>query len=319
MSDLFERNQSTIKISAQREDKGKRIDIFLFESKFGLSRSKIQKLIKFGKVTVEGRQSINKSYILEGNEVIFIDIEGFEDIGKEPLYSPQKIEINIIYEDEYMFAVSKPAGMVVHPGAGNKENTLLNAILYYNKNSKYHEAGLRAGIVHRLDKDTSGIVLVAKDYDTQQSLTRLFKERKIKKTYTALVFGNFKEKYGLIDMPITRSKKNKKAMDVSIKGKESLTEFTVIKNYERCSLLTINPKTGRTHQIRVHFSSIGHPIIGDKVYGNKETESLAESIDLKRQFLHAERISFMHPATNQPIEIIDNIPEDLKNSIEKLK
>lgn len=308
--------KNNIVISAGLKDKGKRIDSFLSEHDIGLSRSRIQKLIKSGNIKVNGVASITKnSYVIKGKErLVLSNTNSFDD---EIRYFPQKIDIKIIYEDDSMIAVSKPPGMVVHPAPGSKDSTLLNAVLYYNYKTCFNK-DLRAGIVHRLDKDTSGIVLIAKDYCSYSALSLLFKERKIRKTYIALVLGNFKEKTGLIDIPIERSKKNRKIMDVSISGRKSETEFKVLKTYELSSLLEVYPKTGRTHQIRVHFSHIGHPVIGDKTYGNKETERLADNIRIKRHFLHAKRITFVHPFTGNPVDIIDEIPEDLKNSIKLL-
>ncbi|MDD3520797.1 MAG: RluA family pseudouridine synthase [Actinomycetota bacterium] len=310
------RKKNHIEIVAGLKDKGKRIDIFISEHDIDISRSRIQKLIKSGRIKVSGLENISKSYILDGTErIILSNIDSFDE---EIMYSPQKIDINIIYEDDYMLAVSKPPGMVVHPAPGNRDNTLLNAVLYYNDSIGF-DKGARAGIVHRLDKDTSGIILIAKDLFSHNRLSLLFKDRKIKKTYIALVLGNFKEKTGLIDIPISRSKKNRKMMDVSVSGRRSETEFKVLKTYESCSLIEVCPKTGRTHQIRVHFSHIGHPVIGDKTYGNKETKLIAGNIGLERHFLHASRITFIHPFTDKIIDIKDEMPEDLKNSLELIK
>ncbi len=317
MNNSFLHQQNYIEIAAELKDKGKRIDSFLAEHDIGLSRSRVQKLIKSGNIKVNGLESITKSYIIDGRERFVLS-----NINSSPedeiRYCPQKIDIKIIYEDEYMIAVSKPPGMVVHPAPGNRENTLLNAILYYNDKTGL-DNDMRAGIVHRLDKDTSGIILIAKDYRSHDKLSLLFKERKIKKTYIALVLGRFKETTGLINIPISRSKKNRKMMDVSAIGRKSETEFKVKKSFNSCSLLEVYPKTGRTHQIRVHFSHIGHPVIGDKIYGNKESGILAGEAGLKRHFLHASRITFIHPFSGGKIDIKDEIPEDLKSSLELIK
>ncbi|HAX17971.1 MAG TPA: RluA family pseudouridine synthase [Actinobacteria bacterium] len=305
-----------IEIIADPNDKGKRIDSFLSGQDIGLSRSRIQKLIKSGNIKVNGSEDITKSYIIEGTEKFAIsNIDSFDD---ETKYCPQDIDIKIIFEDDYMIAVSKPPGMVVHPAPGNKSGTLLNAVLFHNDKVDSVK-NVRSGIVHRLDKDTSGIILIAKDFQSHESLSRLFRERKIRKTYIALVLGSFKEKTGLIDIPISRSKKNRKMMDVAADGRKSETEFRVLKNFNSCSLIEVYPKTGRTHQIRVHLSHIGHPLIGDKTYGNKETEMIAESIGIRRHFLHASGINFIHPFTGVQIDIRDELPEDLKNSIESIK
>lgn len=317
MNDSFMPQKNHIEIIAELEDKGKRLDSFIAEQNTGLSRSRIQKLIKSGNVRIDGAQSLEKSYIIEGKEKLILSgINSFSD--DEIRYYPQKIDIKIIYEDKYIIAVSKPPGMVVHPAPGNRDNTLLNAVLYYNDKTG-SGSNVRAGIVHRLDKDTSGIILIAKDFCTHERLSLLFKERKIKKTYIALVLGRFREKTGVISIPISRSRKNRKMMDVSASGRQSETEFQVLKTFSSCSLLEVCPRTGRTHQIRVHFSHIGHPVIGDRLYGNKESELLARNLGIKRHFLHASEITFIHPFTGDKIEIRDEIPEDLRKGIESAK
>jgi 23S rRNA pseudouridine1911/1915/1917 synthase len=317
MNDSFIPQKNHIEIIAELNDKGKRLDSFIAEQNTGLSRNRIQKLIKSGNVIIDGVQSLEKSYIMEGKEKLTLrGMNSFFD--DEIRYYPQKIDIKIIYEDKYIIAVSKPPGMVVHPAPGNRDNTLLNAVLYYNDKIGF-DRNIRAGIVHRLDKDTSGIILIAKDCLTRERLLLLFKERKIKKTYIALVLGSFKEKAGLISIPISRSRKNRKMMDVSVIGRQSETEFKVLEAFSACSLLEVCPKTGRTHQIRVHFSHIGHPVIGDKLYGNKESKSLASTLGMNRHFLHAAEITFIHPFTGDKIEIRDEIPEDLRKGIESAR
>lgn len=304
------------KITASKEDRGRRIDNFLFEQNISLSRNKIQKLIKSGNLKINNMRCLSKSYVLSGNEEIIL--AGTDIFDKEKIPEPQKIEISVIYEDSYLMGISKPAGMVVHPAEGCRSGTLLNALLYYNHKIN-PDKDFRGGIVHRLDKDTSGIILIAKTMPAYDALSRLFKERKIIKFYTALVLGSFKEKSGIIDIPIARSKKDRKKMDVSLYGRESQTEFKVLKSFKNCSLLEVQPKTGRTHQIRVHLNHIGHPIIGDKTYGNKETKILARSFGIKRHFLHAGRIIFNHPFSNTRTDITDRLPLDLKLPLESIE
>lgn len=298
------------------EDKGLRIDKFPGSKNLNISRSKLQKLIIMGKIKSSGK-SISKNYILKGNEIIEI-----EDMGMptaEHHLKPFNIKLKIIYEDDYLIAVSKEAGIVVHPAPGHLENTLINALINYDEKLSGIGGSLRAGIVHRLDKDTSGIILIAKDERTHALLSEKFKDREIKKTYVALVLGNFKESGGTINMPVGRSMKDRKKMGVVIRGRESLTDFKIISQFKDCSLIDVYPKTGRTHQIRVHFSFIGHPVIGDKDYGNSQSEKIAKEIGLSRQFLHAKRIVFNHPVTDVEMDLNDELPADLKNCIDKLQ
>jgi len=301
---------------ADIKDKGLRVDKFLDCKNLDISRSKIQKLISSGKIKSSGIV-ITKNYLLKGNETI--EIENISLPVSEYHYKPQNIKLKIIYEDNYLLAVSKDAGIVVHPAPGHYENTLINALLNYDQRLSGIGGNLRAGIVHRLDKDTSGIILIAKDEKTHAALSEKFKQREIKKTYEALVLGNFKETAGVINMPIGRSLKDRKKMSVSIKGRDSLTDFKIIKQFKRCSLVEAYPKTGRTHQIRVHFSYIGHPVVGDKDYGNKEAEKIAKEIGLKRQFLHAKRIIFNHPVNGIQIDLDDTLPADLLECVNKLQ
>jgi len=297
------------------EDQGLRVDKFLDYKNLGISRSKIQKLINSGKVKSSGLV-ISKNYLLKGNEAI--EIEDINLPVSEYQYKPQNIKLKIIYEDDYLLAVSKDAGVVVHPAPGHHEDTLINALINYDDRLSGIGGNSRAGIVHRLDKDTSGIILIAKDEKTHVILSEKFKQREIEKTYEALVLGNFKEPAGIINMPIGRSLKDRKKMGITIKGRESITNFKIIRQFNGCSLVEAYPKTGRTHQIRVHFSYIGHPVIGDKDYGNKETEKIAKEIGLKRQFLHAKRIIFIHPVSSRQIDLSDTLSPDLSECIVRL-
>ncbi len=340
-------------------DKGKRIDLYLALKFPEKSRSYIQKLIKEKGVTVNDT-SVNKNYKLNTNDIIKIDEIDLVDKRIDDII-PQKIDLKIRYEDDYLIIISKSAGIVVHPAAGNYSNTIVNALLYYLNSKKQGfddllgfnigsninlnidnsvdsnidfnidnvrgssidfsiDSNIRPGIVHRLDKDTSGLMVLAKNSTAQRMLSNLFKERKVVKYYKALVLGDFIEKKGKISLPLGRSKKNRKKIDILINnGRDAETEFEVLESIKNCTLLNVFPKTGRTHQIRVHFSTIGHPIIGDKIYGNKLSDQIAQSIELKRQFLHAYYLSFMHPIHNKKIEVIDELSEDLIYSLNILK
>jgi len=298
------------------DDKGLRIDKFLNSKELNISRSKLQKLICLGKVKSYG-EIISKNYILKGFEKI--EIEDMDEPVSIINARAQDIKIKIIFEDDYILAVSKAAGMVVHPAPGHYEGTLINALLNYDEKLSGVGGKIRAGIVHRLDKDTSGIILIAKDERTHMLLSDKFKNREVKKTYEALVQGYFKEPQGSINLPVGRSMKDRKKMGVVLKGRESQTEFKVLNEYRGATLIEAYPKTGRTHQIRVHFSYIGHPVIGDKDYGNKESDKIAKETGLLRQFLHSKRIIFNHPITNETIDLRDELPDDLTNCIDNLK
>jgi len=227
----------------------------------------------------------------------------------------------MLYEDKYFLIISKTAGITVHPAPGSFENTLVNAILFYLKKKPSQTLyGQRAGIVHRLDKDTSGLIIIAKNDVIAAKISEQFKSRTVEKKYTALVLGNFAEKKGEIRLPIGRSRIDRKKMGISIdRGREAVTDFVVTEEFEGCSLLDVFPKTGRTHQIRVHLSYIDHPIIGDKQYGNKESEAIAHDIGLDRQFLHASKLKFIHPENGKVIEIEDRLADDLNTALNNLK
>ena len=292
-----------------------RIDKFLSNNLEEKSRSYIQKLIKQAKVKVNN-QSINKNYRLSAGDKVIVESLIFKNLSVKP----QKIRLNVVYEDEYFLVISKKAAVVVHPSPGHSENTLVNAVLYYCDSLSSTGGDLRPGIVHRLDKDTSGLIVIAKNDNIHRQLSNQFKTRKVKKTYIALVWGIFSEKKGEIRLPIGRSRLDRRKMSVSLdRGKDAVTEFEVIEKFRKCSLVNVNLKTGRTHQIRVHFSYIGHPIIGDRKYGTRESNNLALEIGLNRQFLHSKEITFIHPVLNEKIEIEDKIAEDLKASLEKLR
>ncbi|MHB1335740.1 MAG: RluA family pseudouridine synthase [Candidatus Humimicrobiaceae bacterium] len=312
---MKEKNKNLI-FYTDLNDKGLRIDKFLNNKELNISRSKLQKLISLGKVKSYG-EVIPKNYILKGFEKI--EIEDTEIPISKINARPQDIQIKIIFEDDYIIAVSKAAGMVVHPAPGHFEGTLINALINYDEKLSGVGGGIRAGIVHRLDKDTSGIILIAKDERTHMLLSDKFKNREIKKTYEALVLGYFKEPEGSINLPVGRSMKDRKKMGVVLRGRQSQTEFKILNEYKGATLIEAYPKTGRTHQIRVHFSYIGHPIIGDKDYGNKESEKIAKEAGLLRQFLHSKRIVFNHPVTNELIDLNDELPYDLKNCMINLK
>ena len=298
-------------------DAGQRIDRFLSDNLIDVSRSRIQKLIIGGKVLVRGK-CVSKHYRLLGGDMI--DICGLSTESGQADIEPEAIDLKIIYEDPHMLIISKEAGMLVHPASGNNEHTLVNALLYHCRDLSRLSGDDRAGIVHRLDRDTSGLLIVAKSESVHTKLSDMFKNRTIKKTYIALVAGRFEEENGHIDLPIGRSRMDRKKMAIAAdRGRQALTDFEVAQELGQATLLNIFPGTGRTHQIRVHMSYIGHPIIADKIYGNSGTARLAKIIGLKRQFLHAAKLKFAHPVSGKEMEFTDKLPEDLAGPLKRLR
>ena len=281
------------------------------EGKKDISRSMVQKLIKEENIKVNGKET-KHSYKLKLNDEIEISIPEAKEIDLKA----QDIPLDIIYEDDDIIVINKPKGMVVHPANGNPDGTLVNAVMAICKDSLSGIGGeIRPGIVHRLDKDTSGAIIVAKNDKAHVNLSEQLKEHKVKKTYLALVRGIIKENEATINMPISRSNKDRKKMDVNKEGKEAITHFKVLGRYKnKYTLLQINLETGRTHQIRVHLSYIGYPIIGDEVYSNGKNEW-----GIKGQCLHAWKLEFMHPITKEKISLEAEIPEYLKNILKELE
>ncbi len=294
--------------SVNQEEAGKRIDKVVTENIPGLSRSQCQNLINKGKVLVNG-QNVKPSRAVKARDWVEIKIP-----AQSKGVKPQNIPLDIIYEDQDIIVVNKQAGMVVHPGPGHPDNTLVNGLLHHCQSLAKVGDPSRPGIVHRLDKGTSGVIVVAKTNQSYQKLVKQFKKRVVAKTYFAIVHGSFEEKEGLIDMPIGRDKIHRKQMTVTSKnGKPSVTEFVVKRETGGFSLLEITPETGRTHQIRVHLSQIGHPILGDSKYG-KRSEKLA----IKRFMLHASSIKFKHPTSQRKVEFKAPLPANFKLILDSL-
>lgn len=298
-------------IKVNEENVGKRIDSFIPMVQEDISRSMVQKLIEQKNIKVNGKET-KHSYKLKLND----EIEIFVPEAKEINLKVQDIPLNVIYEDNDIIVINKPKGMVVHPANGNPDGTLVNAVMNKCKDSLSGIGGeIRPGIVHRLDKDTSGAIIVAKNDKAHIALSEQLKNHEVKKTYLALVRGIIKENEATINMPIARSKKDRKKMDVDKDGKEAITHFKVLGRYKnKYTLLQINLETGRTHQIRVHLSHIGYPIIGDEVYSNGKNEW-----NVSGQCLHAWKLEFIHPITGKKISLEAEIPEYLKNIIKELE
>ena len=298
-------------IKVNEENVGKRIDSFIPMVQEDISRSMVQKLIEQKNIKVNGKET-KHSYKLKLDD----EIEIFVPEAKEINLKAQDIPLNVIYEDNDIIVINKPKGMVVHPANGNPDGTLVNAVMNKCKDSLSGIGGeIRPGIVHRLDKDTSGAIIVAKNDKAHIALSEQLKNHEVKKTYLALVRGIIKENEATINMPIARSKKDRKKMDVDKDGKEAITHFKVLGRYKnKYTLLQINLETGRTHQIRVHLSHIGYPIIGDEVYSNGKNEW-----NISGQCLHAWKLEFIHPITGKKISLEAEIPEYLKNIIKELE
>lgn len=292
------------------EQVNKRIDAYMAEKYEDISRVAIQRLIETEKILVNGKK-VKASYKVQVNDKITME----EEKAVEIELKAQDIPVEIIYEDRDIIVVNKPKEMVVHPANGNPDGTLVNAIMAICKDSLSGIGGeIRPGIVHRLDKDTSGILIVAKNDKAHINLSEQIKEHKVKKTYIALVKGIVKENNATINMPIGRSEKDRKKMAVTKKGKEAITHFKVLKRYDKYTLLEINIETGRTHQIRVHLSQIGYPIVGDEVYSKGKNEW-----NIKGQCLHAKSLDFKHPITNEDMHLEAKIPQYFEKILEELK
>lgn len=299
-------------INVDIENANKRIDVFLSKIDENYSRTTIQKMIENEKISVNG-QKIRQSYKVQVNDKIEIE----EEPPKEIELKPQEIPLEILYEDNDIIVINKPKGMVVHPANGNPDGTLVNAVMAVCKNTLSGIGGeIRPGIVHRLDKNTSGAIIVAKNDKAHIKLSEQLKNHEIEKTYIALVRGIVKENNATINMPIGRSKNDRKKMAVDAKGKNAITHFKVIERFfeNNCTLLEIKIETGRTHQIRVHLSYIGYPIIGDDVYSNGKNKW-----DISGQCLHAKSLKFKHPITGKELYIKAGLPEYFENVITELK
>lgn len=303
--EAIKKNEEQI-VKVEEDDSGERIDSYL-SKKMDLTRTRIKQLIKDENILVNGKKA-KPAYKVERDDEISVVIPELEDIE----INPENIPINVVYEDSDLAVINKSAGMVVHPAHGHHAGTLVNAILYRIKDLSGINGEIRPGIVHRLDKDTSGLLIIAKNDKAHLSLAKMFQDKIIKKTYLAILKGKLNKNSGRIVTKIGRDKNDRKKMTVldSLEnGKIAMSNFEVLDKNEKFTLVKVHIETGRTHQIRVHMKYLGYPILGDSIYGRSDSE--------KRQMLHAYKLKFLHPITNVPVEFIGELPEDFKNALKK--
>ncbi|HQA06486.1 MAG TPA: RluA family pseudouridine synthase [Syntrophomonadaceae bacterium] len=292
----------------EEDMEGERLDAFLAEVIADLSRTAIKDLISNGRVLVDG-QARKPSYRVKEGEQVLIHVPEARQVS----IKPQNIPLEIIYQDQDLAVVNKPKGMVVHPAHGNWENTMVNALLYHIKDLSGINGELRPGIVHRLDKDTSGVMVVAKHDQAHRILAEQIKEHSIKREYQALVHGVIKENLGTIEAPIGRSRTDRKKMAVTADGRTAISRYRVLERYQNYTLVQVSLLTGRTHQIRVHFSFIKHPVVGDTVYGPAKN-----NLGLDSQALHACVLGFNHPRTGDYMEFNSPLPDEFQQALLKL-
>ena len=290
------------------EESGQRLDKYLAEKMTDLSRSRIKELVQAGEVLVNGKKS-KVSYKVQKGDLIQVTVLPLEPLKLEA----ENIPLDIVYEDEDVIVVNKPQGMVVHPAAGHPSHTLVNALLYHTRDLADSPEGFRPGIVHRIDKDTSGLLMVAKNAAARESLEKQLAAKSNKRQYLAIVHGNFAEEVGTVDAPIGRNPKDRKQMAVVEKGKSAVTHFKVLEQYQGYSLVECQLETGRTHQIRVHMAYIGHPLAGDPLYGPRKT------LPGHGQFLHAKTLGFEQPSTGEWLEFSVQPPEIFQQTVADLR
>ncbi|WP_069798237.1 RluA family pseudouridine synthase [Tepidibacillus sp. HK-1] len=293
----------------EAEEATERIDKFLSEQFEEWSRSQIQQWIKEGNVTVNGRM-VKANYKIQEDDEVVLQVPPQKELNIEP----ESIPLDIVYEDQDVIVINKPRGMVVHPAPGHYSGTLVNALLYHCKDLSGINGVLRPGIVHRIDKDTSGLLMAAKNDLAHESLARQLKDHDVHRIYLALVHGEIPHDLGTIDAPIGRDPHDRKKMTVIHKNsKHAVTHFVVKERFQGFTLVECKLETGRTHQIRVHMQYIGHPLVGDPLYGLKKT------LKIDGQALHAKTLGFKHPRTNEYLEFDSELPEDMQGLIEELR
>lgn len=304
--------KSEFRIGADRA--GIRIDVLIAELS-GVTRSQVHKFIEYDQLTVNG-SATKPNYKAHSGDLVSISIP-----EEEQDLIPEDLPVEVLFVDDSLIVVNKPHAMVVYPAAGHSSGTLMNAVAFHAKKLASVGGPLRPGVVHRLDKDTSGIMVVALDDRAYYDLVEQFRNRTMERRYLAIVFGDLKEDNGSISLRIGRSASDRKKMSTrSKKGKEAVTTWKVIERYQTATLIEAKLGTGRTHQIRVHFASIGHPVLGDKTYGSKTSVEIGKrKITFPRQMLHAELLGFTHPATKKYLEFSRPLPEDMLQKVGELR
>jgi 23S rRNA pseudouridine1911/1915/1917 synthase len=310
----------SLHLSVPAGNEGERLDAFLASHIEGWSRARLQRLIEEADVLVNGH-AVKSSYKLRLNDEIEVELT-------PPLstaFAPEDIPLDVVYEDNELIVVNKPAGIVVHPAAGVASGTLANALAFHFQQLSASGGMARPGIVHRLDKGTSGLMVVAKTESAHEDLADQFRDREIFKSYVALVHGQVEKRSGQIDQPIARDRGNRTRMAVVRGGRPSLSIYRVRKRFERFTLLNVELKTGRTHQIRVHLAWLKHPVVGDDAYGSGRDKTIPDHklrsviASLGRQFLHAEQLGFRHPQTNEEMRFTAPLPTELQVVLDEIK
>jgi len=298
------------------DNEGQRLDRFLVEKLPDLSRSRISNLIRSGFILVNGISS-KAANRLKNGDIIKATLQ-----PPQPLeLRPEKVDFTVLYEDEHLLVIAKPPGIVVHPGSGHKDGTLVHGLLDHCENLSGISGVERPGIVHRLDKDTSGVMVVAKDDKSHQGLVELFKSRQVKKVYHAIIAGRPRIQKGCLSRSIGRHRSNRRKMAVlEHGGREAVTCWTVLEELpNNLTYIEVRPETGRTHQIRVHMAYLGHPVAGDELYGGKKLDVLQEKITVERQCLHAYSLSFRHPVSGELMEYFSPLWPDIQQTLEKIR
>ncbi len=303
-----ETSQERLTLSIQADEAGIRLDRYLTSILTGISRTTVQQLIVDGEVLVNGHTGKSGYTLRVGDEV---QVTSLNMHNRAANIKPQSLPLDVVYEDKDLLVVNKAAGMVVHPAAGHHDDTLVNALIARYPDLQREDSEQRPGIIHRLDKDTSGLIIIARNAATRSALVEQMKRREIVKRYLALVEGVVALDQGSIDAPIGRNPRHRQQMAITAVGSRAArTHFRVQERFARHTLLLLELETGRTHQIRVHLKAIGHPVVGDPIYGSG---SINRGLTLKRQFLHAYQLKFTHPATGSIINLEASLPEDLQS------
>jgi 23S rRNA pseudouridine1911/1915/1917 synthase len=310
----IEQEAETLMLRATERDAGARLDAFLASHIVSRSRTRIKSLIEEGDVLVEGR-TVKPSYKLRAGDEIEVELVPLPPAE----FAPENIPLETVFEDEEIIVINKPAGLVVHPAAGVSAGTLANALAFHFQHLPNRGGEARPGIVHRLDRDTSGLIVVAKTEAAHENLADQFRAREVSKSYLALAHGLVKQDAGRIDQPIARDPRHRTRMGVVRKGRPALSLYRVRRRFERFTLLDVEIKTGRTHQIRVHLQWMKHPVVGDKVYGEGRDKSVADASlrvainRMGRQFLHAAELGFRHPGTGEQLLFSSPLPTELQD------